>query len=201
MEVNGPVASGTVPTQEERRAATSGAVVTAARRLFARDGFESTSIDAVAGAAGVTKGAVYHYFDTKEALFRAVFEQMEEELVVRVATAAGSVEDPVEGMRAGARAFLEACQDDDVRRIVLRDGPTVLGWETWRELDAEYFLALVTGAVQAVVQDERRTATLSRLFVGALDEGALLIAKAEDPEAATADVLAEVDRLIAVIAT
>ena len=190
-----------MPTQDERRAATRAALVTAARELFTRDGFEATSIDAVATRAGVTKGAVYHYFDTKEALFRAVFEQVEEELVVRVATAAGAVEDPVASMRAGARSFLEACQDEDVRQIALRDGPTVLGWETWRELDAEYFLALVTGAVQAVVQDERRTATLARLFVGALDEGALLIAKAEDPEAATADVLAEVDRLIEVIAS
>lgn len=200
MEVNGSVGSMSVPTQEERRAATSAAVVGAARALFAGHGFDATSIDDIAARAGVTKGAVYHYFDTKEALFRRVFEQVEEELVVRVATAAGEVEDPVESMRAGARAFLEACTDTEVCQIALRDGPTVLGWETWRELDAQYFLALVTAAVQAVVQDERRTATLSRLFVGAIDEGALLIAKAEDPAAAMADVLAEVDRLIAVIA-
>ncbi|WP_374771761.1 TetR/AcrR family transcriptional regulator [Streptomyces sp. NBC_01310] len=89
----------------------------------------------VARAVGVTKGAAYHHFDSKAGLFRAVVSQVQQELGERVAAAAERHENLWEQLRAGCRAFLAAGTDPAVRRILLVDAPTVLGWDEWRTLD------------------------------------------------------------------
>ncbi len=177
-------------TQSERSEATRAELVRVARGLFTERGYPETPLDLVAEQAGVTKGALYHHFKNKRELYQAVFEQIEQELVEQVviaAAAAGS--DALEGLRLGIQAFLLACQDPAAQRVVLLDGPTVLGWETWKEIDERYGFALVhaslEGAMAAGVLSKRPAEPLARLFLAALSEAAIQVARADDAELAT----------------
>jgi AcrR family transcriptional regulator len=150
------------------------AVLTAeGRRLFADRGY-----------AGVTRGALYHHFDGKEDLFRAVYEDVERELVERVAAAATGAGDPLEVLHAGVQAFLDACEDPAVQRIALIDAPSVLGWEKWREIGMSYGFGLVHGTLAAAMDagliECQPVRPLAHLLLGALDEAALLVARADD---------------------
>ena len=115
------------PTQAQRREATTTALLDAARDLFAEDGYAATSLDAVATKADVTKGAVYHHYDGKRQLFEAVFTREVEELTARLAGAYARNSDPWKALEAGCRAFLEACLEPALQRIVLLDALAALG--------------------------------------------------------------------------
>src|SRR5215212_184607 len=104
-------------TQAERSESTRGALIDAARRLFADRGYAAVGTEEIVRAAGVTRGALYHHFDGKEDLFRAVYEDVERELVERVAASATAAGDPLELLHAGVQAFLDACEDPAVQRI------------------------------------------------------------------------------------
>jgi len=192
-------------TQAERTSATKRALLDAARQQFTVRGFTGTGREQVAAAAGVSRGALYHHFGTKEGLFRAVVEELEAGLAQQVATAAATGTDPVDELRRGCLAFLDACLEPAVRRIVLLEAPVVLGWDAWREIDARYGLALVraglAGALDQVGLDAAAAEPLAHLLLGALNEAALLVATAEDPEAAREEVGGTValvlDRLLA----
>jgi AcrR family transcriptional regulator len=121
-------------TQADRSAATREALIAAARRLFAAQGFAEVATDAIATEAGVTRGALYHQFADKVALFDAVVDAVEADIVARLAqqAAAAGVSDPVEGMRQAVRSWLEICVEPEIHRIALIDGPSVLGWARWR---------------------------------------------------------------------
>jgi AcrR family transcriptional regulator len=164
-------------TQAERSDATRAGLVAAARSLFAQRGYAAVGTEEIARAAGVTRGALYHHFDGKRELFEAVYEQIEVELAERIATGAlrASATSPLEAMRAGTEMFLLASTEPETQRIVLLDGPSVLGWDRWREIAAEHGLGLIV-------------ATLQHVLMGALDEGAMLVARAEDPERMRAEV-------------
>src|SRR3954453_14090288 len=112
-------------TQAERSEATRGALIAAARPLFAERGFAGVGTEEIVRAAGVTRGALYHHFSGKDDLFRAVFEQVESEVTERIAEGALSDPDPVAALRAGAEMFLDACLEPEVQRIVLIDAPSV----------------------------------------------------------------------------
>jgi AcrR family transcriptional regulator len=187
-------------TQEERSRSTRAALLASARGLFAERGFAGTNRDDISTGAGVTRGALYHHFATKEAVFRAVVEELEEELVARVVAGAEGVSDPGEQLRAGCLAFLDACGDPAVRRIVLLDAPAVLGWETWREIDAQYGLALVRGGLEAAMAAGRLTPApvdaLAHTLLGALNEAAVVVANAQDPTAARAEMAEVLDLLL-----
>jgi AcrR family transcriptional regulator len=175
-------------TQAERTSATRRALLDAARVQFAEKGFTGTGREQVAAAAGVTRGALYHHFGTKEGLFRAVVEELEAGLAEQVATAAMAGADPVDELRRGCLAFLDACLEPAVRRIVLLEAPVVLGWDAWREIDARYGLALVrsglAGALDQVGLAPAAVDPLAHLLLGALNEAALLVATADDPAGA-----------------
>jgi AcrR family transcriptional regulator len=126
-----------VPTQAERTEATRGRLIATARRLFAEKGFAATSTEEILGEAGVSRGALYHHFPSKTDLFQASFEAVEDELtagVLQVATDSGET-DPMRVLEVGFAAFLDQCTNPEVQRIVMLDGPTVLGWDRWHELD------------------------------------------------------------------
>src|SRR3954453_14262881 len=118
----------------ERSEATRAALMTAARPLFAERGYAAVGTEEIVRAAGVTRGALYHHFNGKRKLFEAVYVQIEVELAERIANGALSsgATAPLAAMRAGAEMFLEACTVPEVQRIVLLDGPSVLGWDLWR---------------------------------------------------------------------
>ena len=176
----------TVATQDERRAATLAAIKASARRLFARAGFEATSVDDIAAHAGVTKGAFYHYFDSKERVFEEILEAVQSELAARVREAAAKASSPRDGLDRGIRQFFVDCAERDVRQILLTDGPAVLGWKRWREIDARHFGALLSQAFAAIRGGElgRNDAAVIQLMLGACTEAALVCASAKNPQIA-----------------
>jgi AcrR family transcriptional regulator len=192
-------------TQVERSEATRNALIEAARALFAERGYADVGTEEIVRAAGVTRGALYHHFDGKRDLFEAVYERIEAELAQRIASGAlgGGVAEPLEAMRAGAETLLRACTEPEVQRIALLDGPAVLGWDRWREIAAEHGLGLIEGTLQAAVEagaiPEQPIRPLAHLLMGALDEAAMLVARAEDPERMRVEVGRTVDTLLAAL--
>lgn len=190
-------------SQIERSEATRNALIEAARALFAERGYADVGTEEIVRAAGVTRGALYHHFDGKRDLFEAVYERIEAELAQRIAGGAlgGGVAEPLEAMRAGAETLLRACTEPEVQRIALLDGPSVLGWDRWREIAAEHGLGLIEGTLQAAVEagaiPEQPIGLLAHLLMGALDEAAMLVARAEDPERMRVEVGRTLDTLLA----
>jgi AcrR family transcriptional regulator len=188
-------------SKAEQSELTRGALLQAARELFTAKGYADTATEEIVQRAGVTRGALYHHFRDKEELFQAVFEAAERELVEKVrADLAPAQLGPWEGLSVGCQAFLDACLEPAVQRIILLDAPSVLGWETWRRIDAEYGLGLVRHGLQAAMEagdvDPLPVEPLAHMLLGALNEAALLIARAEDVQSARAEVGAVVDRLL-----
>ena len=189
----------------ERSEATRRALIAAARPLFAERGFAGVGTEEIVRAAGVTRGALSHQFRDKQELFAAVFEVVEAEVTQGTANAAAAsgTTDPLVALRIGADAWLDACTEPEVRRIVILDGPAVLGWEQWREIGMRYGLGLVEGALQAAVDGGRLepqpVRALAHVLIGAIDEAALYVATAEDHKAARAEVGDVLDRLLAAL--
>jgi AcrR family transcriptional regulator len=185
-------------TQVERREATTAALLDAARELFAQDGYAATSLDAVVARAGVTKGALYHHYDGKRELFRAVLHREMERLAEGLAEVFARKRDPWDGVQAGCRAFLEAALDPELQRLLLIDGPGALGFTAVREAEAPTLTLLQEGlrrAMDAGHLDTRPVEPLAALLFGALCEAALTIARADDQRAAQRAMSAELRRL------
>jgi len=178
-------------TQSERSEATRGALIDAARPLFAERGYADVGTEEIVRAAGVSRGALYHHFDGKRDLLAAVYERIEAEIAERVAGGVTPGAGPLATLEAGAEIFLDHCLEPEVQRIVLLDAPAVLGWERWREIGARYGLGLIAGLLTAGIEsgEVRRQPVepLAHALLGALDEVAMLVARADDPAAARAD--------------
>jgi AcrR family transcriptional regulator len=178
-------------TQAERSETTRAALITAGRELFGARGYADVGTEEIVRAAGVTRGALYHHFDSKRDLLSAVYEQVESELAAKVAESLSGAESPLEVMREGAAMLLDAALEPEVQRIVLLDAPSVLGWEEWREIGLRYALGLMEGTLAAAMDagEIRRQPLrpLAHALLGALDEVAMLVARAEDPVTARAE--------------
>lgn len=162
-----------------------------ARALFAERGYAGVGTEEIVARANVTRGALYHHFADKRDLFRAVHEELEQELVASIGEEIAGIDDPWELAVTGVRAFLDACAGDSaMRQIALIDAPAVLGWEEWREVDARYGLGLVEfglrNGMDAGVFREREVTPLAHVLIGAMTEAALMVANAADPDAARA---------------
>ncbi len=196
MEVN------PLRTQADRSAATKDALVRAARSLFAQEGFGGVSTEAIVRAAGVSRGAMYHQFKDKSALFQAVFEAVEQDVTTRLATtvAQAAETDPIALMELGAHAWLDVCAEPEVQRIVLLDAPAVLGWERWRELGMKYGVGLVEAMIAHAISagriQEQPVKPLAHVFIGSLDEAAMYVVRAEDPALARDQMRAVISRLV-----
>jgi AcrR family transcriptional regulator len=190
-------------TQAERSAATRGALVAAARLLFAERGYAAVGTPEVAAAAGVTRGALYHQFAGKADLFLAVYEQVEQEVTERIGElmASAGVSDPLAALTAGAEAFLDACTEPEVQQIALLDAPAVLGWERWRAVGLNYGLGMTEAALRAAMDAgriaEQPVRPLAHVLLGALDEAALYVARAADPDTARDEMRPLFARLLA----
>lgn len=184
----------------EQSQATRAALIKTARKLFARVGYAATDIETVARRTRVTRGALYHHFKDKQDLFSAVFDIEEQKLTSIVAQVAGSQSAAFDGMLAGCNAFLDACLDPAVQRIVLIDALAVLGWGRWREIDAKYNLSLVMGALEAAMEQgviaRGPVEPLAHLLMGAITEAAIFIAHADDKPVARREVGENVAQLL-----
>ena len=169
----------------EQVAQTRAALVAAGRRLFGENGFRGTSVEDLAREARVTTGALYHHFPTKTALFEAVFVQAHMELMAASLEAAKDAGDGLEELALGFDAFLDGVLQPDVQRVLVLDGPAVLGLARYTELDEKYAHAVIVHSLQEAAKagtieiEDPETAT--RLLLGALTRGAMLIANAPDP--------------------
>jgi AcrR family transcriptional regulator len=155
--------------------------------MFTEEGFALTRTDELVRRAGVTRGALYHHFPSKEALFAAVFEDIEREVSRRSLHAAATVaaRDPLAGLKLGLDAFLDACLEPDVARIMLVDAPSVLGWDAWREIDEQYAFGQTAAALEAAMGkgqlDRLPVEPLTHLLLGALTQAGMVVARSDDP--------------------
>ena len=177
-------------TQEERSTATRGALVDAARKLWGERGYAAVGTPEIVKAAGVTRGAMYHQFSGKAALFLAVVEAVETEVTQRLAdqVVASGAGDPATALRAATDAWLEIADEPEIRQIVLLDAPVVLGWGGFRDVSLKYALGMTEQLLQAAMDagqlTKRPTRALAHVLIGALDEAAMVVATAEDRDAA-----------------
>jgi len=184
------VASRTV-SKAQQTEATTRRLVGVARDLFARKGFTHTGTEDLVRAAGVTRGALYHHYADKAALFHAVLDQVQREVGARVEAAAAEESDPWDSLVAGCRAFLAASTQPGTQQIMLIDGPAVLGWQTWRAMDSQYSFRSLKEALAALVERgiivAQPVEALAHLLSGAMNEAALWVAQAAAPGPALAD--------------
>lgn len=186
-------------TQAERRASTRRALLDAARSLFAEKGYHGTAAEEIVRRAGVTRGALYHHFEDKKDLFRAVVDEMEDEIDEEIEEAERAATSLPEAVMAGYRAFIDAVLDPEMRRTFFLDGPSVLGWE-WREIDARHAVGKIEEGLEALLaeglMEPQPVKPLARLINGALLEAAFFVAVSEDPEAARDEVWGAMERLL-----
>jgi len=191
-------------SRERQRDQTRETLVRESRRLFATRGYAAVGLAEIVGAAGVTKGALYHHFDGKAALFHAVLAQVQREVAERVVGAAEARDDPWQRFTAGCRAFLTVSTDPRIQRIMLVDGPAVLGWARWRALDeansARHLTEALDDLIEAGFIAAQPVAPLARLLSGAMNEAALWLATSGNPQDGT-DTLAALDMLLAALRT
>ena len=167
--------------------ATRRAVLASARSLFGSKGYAQTSVDQIAAGARVTKGAVYHHFANKEALFRAVHAEVESEAQARAIAARDPEQPPVDQIVAMVDGYLDAALDEEIRRITLIDGPALLGLEPDLPADQraneEGLRAFIAVAIERGELVDVDPGVLTPLIGGLALQGGLLIARASDPDA------------------
>jgi len=184
----------------EKGRATRDALVGVARELFGERGYDGTSIGAVLEAAGVARGALYHHFATKEELFDAVLDREIARLSTVATEAAAGATTPLEMLRLACAAWLRMALDPAVQRITLLDAPAVVGWRRWREIDEAHILGGLRAAIGLLAAQgnlaETEVDMYAHMLLAAVAEAALVIAQADDPEAALARGQAAVDTLL-----
>ena len=189
-------------TQEQRSAATRDALIAAARGLWGQRGYAEVGTPEIATVAGVTRGAMYHQFADKAALFREVVEVVEQDVTARMgavvaSSGAGSAADAI---RAAVDAWLEVSADPEVRQLILLDAPSVLGWAGFRDVAQRYSLGmteqLLIEAIRTGQLARQPTRPLAHVLIGALDEAAMAIATADDPKLARRETGQVLHRLI-----
>jgi AcrR family transcriptional regulator len=186
---------GKVPGNSRRQqysASTKRALVDVATDLFTDRGYAGTSLDEIVAGARVTKGALYHHFSGKQALFEAVFEKVEADSTKAIRKAVRDHRDPWEKALSGLRAFLSIVAEPSYRRIVIQEGPAVLGYERFREQEERSTFGIVQEIVSSVLEsydlEASMVETFSRIFFGAMSAAGTAVSSAEDTERASAEV-------------
>lgn len=186
----------------EQAEKTKSDLIAAARRLFAEKGYFATGTHEIVDCAQVTRGALYHHFPQKDDLFRAVFHAVQDDLLDHT-----MLEQPVpgdgrlwHGLKEKLAQFFVAARKPEVQRILLQDGPAVLGWSEWRALEAHYGLAVITRALEdgmkAGLVREQAVEPLSLLILAIINEASLYVANAPDDAQAVAAATAAINTLL-----
>jgi AcrR family transcriptional regulator len=183
------------PTRRQQySASTRQALIEVAEELFTAHGYAATSLDTIVAGAQVTKGALYHHFSGKQALFEAVFERVEGEAARSIHEALKGHDDPWQKALAGLGAFLDVVQQPAYRRIVILEGPAVLGYTRFREQEERSTFASVLDIVSSVLHagawnlDDEMLQTFTRIFFGAMSSAGESVSTSDDPVAAAARV-------------
>jgi AcrR family transcriptional regulator len=177
-----------MPTKTEKAASTKATIIAVARRLFASRGYDGTSTEAVLQASKISRGALYHHFETKEALFAAVLEQVEVDITAATGRARENTTDPVEALGAAFDRFLDMASESEVRQIVLTDAHSVVGWQQWREIEDRHGLGRLKQALKFVAaagrMREEMVDVFAHILLASLLEVAFIVARSPDPQAA-----------------
>jgi AcrR family transcriptional regulator len=180
--------------------ATRELLIEAARDLFTVQGYASTSIEDIIGRAGVARGALYHHFPGKEALFKAVYDTVEGEVIARVVSTAQDGPTPWEGVVAGLRAFLDACLEPAFRRIVILDSVSVLQWRAAEggieHMEMSMLVAVLTPLTTTRELADVPVRPLAYVALGGLYGAALYIARSPEPSRARAEADVVLDRIV-----
>jgi AcrR family transcriptional regulator len=179
---------------------TADRLVKTAAALFGSKGFNATPAEEIVSLARVTRGALYHHFKNKEGLFLAVFKAMQAEISGQIMAAVEQENDPWQQLLAGCRGFLEACLDPRRYRIILLEGPAVLGWQLWRDLDAQYGTNDLRQGLQELMDKgelkELPVEPLTRLLTGAMNEGVLWISNTKEKNQVVEEVMTVLTALL-----
>jgi AcrR family transcriptional regulator len=187
-------------SQPQRRAATIASIISAASKLFTARGFAATSIDDIASGAGVAKGAVYHHFESKEQIFQRVFEQMTGALAAEVAATAAAGKSTLDRFERGTLKYLTSIAGNKFRQVLLIDGPAILGWEKWREIDTRYFAGVMKAPMKRTPHarvSTREMASIGHLLAGAVSEAALVCATSDHRVRAARDFTSALLKMLA----
>ncbi len=193
-----------VSRRDEYSEATRRGLLDSAAEAFARKGYADASLDEIARAARLTKGAVYHHFGGKRNLFLAVYDEVHGEFTTGMQRAAEQVTDPWESFLAGIRVFLDACLTTRFRRIALDEAPAALGWHAWREIEGQRARMLaepLAELMRAGILKPEPAVLLARVVQGIVGEAGRAIAEAPDQGAARRDAEALVMGLLASLRT
>lgn len=186
--------------QQERSTATQSVLIAGARRAFLENGYAGTSTPALAKATGVSRGALYHHYEDKKALFRAVVETIQTEVFNAIEERAVAAGDPIDALKLGSRAFLEEASKAEFVRIVMMEGPSVLGFNEWRAIERRTGVqSLVDGLQSAADQgaiDVPSVEVMAALISGALNEGIMTLFAGDNDEAMLESIYENVCRLI-----
>jgi AcrR family transcriptional regulator len=186
-------------TRAAQGQATHDHLVVVATRLFGEQGYEGTSIEHVLGEAGVSRGALYHHFASKEALFEACLQMIESRMTEGLLELIADAPNAVAALHSAAFGWISVAGDPVISRILLLDGPAVLGWERWR-VQSGQALAQMRAMLQAVSDEDQLAPSLvnsfAHILLASLDEIALMIAQAEDWEAAMTEGRTAVEELL-----
>lgn len=180
---------GNLDVQRERAIVTRSAIVVAARVLFAEQGFHAVGTTEIALRAGLTRGALYHHFADKEGLFTEVFQVVADELLERSSSAVAALSGDVwsQVTEAFRHYLLLVAENEEYRRILLIDGPSVLGWARWRDLQSEFVARGTADALQMLMDQglvrRQPTMALACMIQAGLHDAALTIASATLPSA------------------
>ena len=173
----------------ERGHATRAHLLEVATRLFTAHGYDGTSIAMVLTETGVSRGSLYHHFAGKDALFMGVLEEVALRVGRQMTEAEKDAPDPLAALRAGCLAWIRLAGDPVVRQTVLIDAPAVLGWQRWREIDERGNLGWIRAALGYAAEagriEHRHIDTFAHIVLAAINEVALMIARADEPESAT----------------
>jgi AcrR family transcriptional regulator len=168
--------------------------------LFAANGFDNTSTDAILGASGASRGSLYHHFGDKSGLFDAALQTVHKDAVEQTRLAAQHCDDPLDALRAGCEEWIRLASQPSVRRIVLVDAPAVVGWERWRQIDEDHSLAIVERGLRVAAKRGYLPKALVRvtslMLLASLNELALAISNDSDPARAEHDALAALNHLL-----
>jgi AcrR family transcriptional regulator len=183
--------SKTTTSKAQQREATTARLIEVACVIFARDGYTAAATEDIVAQAGVTRGALYHHFNSKEGLFQAVLAQVQGQVAARIQAATAADADAWQQLIVGCTVFLQASLDPQVQRIMLIDAPAVLGWSLWREMDAQNSMSALRMVLEVLIAEGQLPAwpleAFTRLLSGAMNEAALWIAQSEQPEQALAE--------------
>jgi len=183
-----------VSRQTARSEATRAKLIEVGIELFSERGYADVGTEEIVDRAEVTRGALYHHFGDKRDLFRAVHEELEQQIVKSIGAAleANPRDDPLEALEVAAGAVLDVALDSKIARVTLIDAPAVLGWEEWREIDVRYGLGLTEAVLSAAIENGRiakqPVRPLAHLLVAAVGEAAIMVATSGDPRQARKDV-------------